>query len=76
VDHVDRRVRQRQPLRRAGHHLDIWQFRGARPGTLDEWLMRLNPDDRAGGLGEPRQVETVAAADIENVHTRPIATFA
>ena len=71
MHHVDRRVGDRQRLREPLAHLDVGQPTGATAGEDGERGMRLDAEDGRRGVGEARQVEAGAAADVEHGATGP-----
>jgi hypothetical protein len=73
VRHVDRRVRDGERCCRPVENGDVAEPTGATASDGREVGVRLDPDHRVSGLGEQREVEAGAAADVEDVTTGPWA---
>ncbi len=73
MDDVDRGVRKRQRLGRAHTDGDVGEIAGPAGGGGGEARVRLDADHAVRVGGEERQVETGAAAEVQDVRARPRA---
>jgi hypothetical protein len=71
VHHLDRRVGDGERRRRSVEHRDVAEPACATTGDGCEIGVRLDPGDGASCVGEEREVEAGAAADVEDVTTSP-----
>ncbi len=73
---VDRRVGQRHLLCGAGQQGDVREGSGTAGGQAQQPGMRLDAVHASGGLGEAREVEAGAAAEVEHDAALPVGTGA